>query len=945
MKKNILIIILTCITYIVNAQSADYDVTAPSVSSLASYINSPSKNATGIPDIDIPLTSLPSHLKKININIGLSYHPNNTLADSKASDVGLGWTLFGTSNTIYRENNSGTLNNNYIINLFGKVGKFYFSKKTDGTHQYAKIIEDQLKVTFEEISPELYHFKIIDENGYKYYFETLDQSNYLYHPQNFSPYNKPYTSCYYLTKVENEKGNEMLTFEYLADEYTEVLDHYKSLKIKKIISKDFGSINFSYTLDPNERKTFRDPFRLDMIQLKDNNGNQIEKYILQSSLLELTYPKKFDPSVAGHTCGMVDVLTKRRLDKIVKYGRGTNYETTEIKYPAFSNNNFDVTDYWAEYSNIDPLKVCFKNESENPKYLGIGLLSSIKFPNGSEVKYTFEPNQYYVDKSDPEYKNLQAPPYELKDRDAQYFQDIAVIPFDYHNTNGAAQFGQFTLTTNPDESDGYSYLFTNLYIDELYTDSPFQPVNGNYVVNLNMSSGVNDANGYKKYPPGVNPYTISGTGGRGTIVIKRIRYKSLPMENYSTGKGLRIKKIEYLENNAPLVGLTTNYSYQKFDGTNKTSGYLNENVDEETVVYENIKETTGQNKGFIKYYYRTLHDIKPPSQDTLILAGTEVRCANLLKNGLLEKEEVYNANNALMKKNEIISYILPLNNNIYSTYPFPIPKVIFGQYYETVRNGIIQNQKVISTFYNPSAVTTETSEITRDIDDFNIVYKKNTESSGKITETFITYPWVFKTVDPRLWNAHIINIPVITETKVNGITVNKSEIKFDDSAHYNPTSELSGILNTASGSQTNITYDRYDSNNKLLQYTTKAGVPVSIIWGYNNTQPIAKVEGVAYSQLESLGLISAIVSASDSDASNPSNEGALITALDSFRNNSSLSGYQVSTYSYDPLIGITSITPPSGIREVYFYDSANRLEKIVDVNGKVLKELKYNYKN
>jgi YD repeat-containing protein len=53
----------------------------------------------------------------------------------------------------------------------------------------------------------------------------------------------------------------------------------------------------------------------------------------------------------------------------------------------------------------------------------------------------------------------------------------------------------------------------------------------------------------------------------------------------------------------------------------------------------------------------------------------------------------------------------------------------------------------------------------------------------------------------------------------------------------------------------------------------------------------------------------------------------------------------VTTYTYDPLIGVTSITPPSGIRESYIYDSANRLQKVIDVNGKVLKEMKYNYKN
>ncbi|REC69944.1 hypothetical protein DRF60_20945, partial [Chryseobacterium elymi] len=74
-------------------------------------------------------------------------------------------------------------------------------------------------------------------------------------------------------------------------------------------------------------------------------------------------------------------------------------------------------------------------------------------------------------------------------------------------------------------------------------------------------------------------------------------------------------------------------------------------------------------------------------------------------------------------------------------------------------------------------------------------------------------------------------------------------------------------------------------------------------------------------------------------------EQSLISALDLFRNNSALSTYQITTYTYDPLIGVRSITPPSGIRELYKYDTANRLEKVIDINGKVLKEYKYNYKN
>ncbi|MEY8762019.1 hypothetical protein AB8P06_20600, partial [Chryseobacterium sp. MD-1] len=204
----------------------------------------------------------------------------------------------------------------------------------------------------------------------------------------------------------------------------------------------------------------------------------------------------------------------------------------------------------------------------------------------------------------------------------------------------------------------------------------------------------------------------------------------------------------------------------------------------------------------------------------------------------------------------------------------------------------------------------------------------------------------------KLITANMIGIPLETKTveKQNatdtGKTISRTETKYDNSANLLPSSVLSYDIQSNSSS-TEVTYNKYDSKGNIQQYTTKNGIPVAIVWGYNNTQPIAKVEGATYDQLVSLGLISAIVTASDSDAATPANEPALITALDNFRKNTNLSAYQITTYTYDPLIGVTSITPPSGIREVYVYDTANRLQEIRQDSktGKLLKEFKYNYKN
>lgn len=125
---------------------------------------------------------------------------------------------------------------------------------------------------------------------------------------------------------------------------------------------------------------------------------------------------------------------------------------------------------------------------------------------------------------------------------------------------------------------------------------------------------------------------------------------------------------------------------------------------------------------------------------------------------------------------------------------------------------------------------------------------------------------------------------------------------------------------------------------------------ITTIWGYHQTKPIAEIQGAKYSDLMTeLGLDPTsntsylqldIVEKSNLDIDHTSEE-LLITTLDSFRK--SLSKYLVTTYTYNPLMGVTSTTTPNGIRETYTYDFANRLEKVVDNNGKLIKEYNYNH--
>lgn len=145
-----------------------------------------------------------------------------------------------------------------------------------------------------------------------------------------------------------------------------------------------------------------------------------------------------------------------------------------------------------------------------------------------------------------------------------------------------------------------------------------------------------------------------------------------------------------------------------------------------------------------------------------------------------------------------------------------------------------------------------------------------------------------------------------------------------------------------------VVYDLYDDRGNLQQFTTKDGVSTTIIWGYNKTLPIAKITGAKLSDIPA-SIITMLVNASITDGQAPpmSDEATFLNDLELFRKDGSLSAYQVTTYSHDPLIGVRSITPPSGIREVYKYDAAGRLKEVREnsSSGNLLKEYNYNFKH
>lgn len=147
--------------------------------------------------------------------------------------------------------------------------------------------------------------------------------------------------------------------------------------------------------------------------------------------------------------------------------------------------------------------------------------------------------------------------------------------------------------------------------------------------------------------------------------------------------------------------------------------------------------------------------------------------------------------------------------------------------------------------------------------------------------------------------------------------------------------------------------NRYNDEGNPLEIEMKGGEKVAYIWGYNEGQyPIAKIVNATYSQVEAI--LSAAILKHMYDGYNligtpqqpiaiEISDQEVRTHINSIR--SALPNALVSTYTYRPLIGMSSETSPNGTITYYEYDCFNRLSEIRDHDGNILKRYTYQIEN
>ena len=110
-----------------------------------------------------------------------------------------------------------------------------------------------------------------------------------------------------------------------------------------------------------------------------------------------------------------------------------------------------------------------------------------------------------------------------------------------------------------------------------------------------------------------------------------------------------------------------------------------------------------------------------------------------------------------------------------------------------------------------------------------------------------------------------------------------------------------------------------------------------ILWGYKNLLPVAVVENASISEVQDV--ITDRPGALDSLMVIDNLPSSLLDLLNGLRD--AFPAAHVTTYTYLPGIGVTSVTDPAGIKTVFEYDHAGRLTCVRDNDGNKVEEYDY----
>ncbi len=138
---------------------------------------------------------------------------------------------------------------------------------------------------------------------------------------------------------------------------------------------------------------------------------------------------------------------------------------------------------------------------------------------------------------------------------------------------------------------------------------------------------------------------------------------------------------------------------------------------------------------------------------------------------------------------------------------------------------------------------------------------------------------------------------------------------------------------------TPVIVTRRDAKGNILETRSETGIYTSFVFGYGSRYMVCQLVNVSYTDLLAAfaGLTSSVT-----QLTNATTDDQIKTITSQLRDR--LPDGQVTSYTYTPLVGVTSITDVRGRETSYIYDNYNRLHLVKDHDQHIVSKNTYTYK-
>lgn|GEM_PF-3593180 len=977
--------VLAALFLIVNVANCQYEPIvppSPQIEQLQKYIDYPVDHTTGIPDISLPLYQI--NTGSIKFPITISYHSSGFKPEEENGDLGLSWSLNAAipisriiknkpdENSIYPvyadpESLDQEIQSdfNYIGNLDGRNGQV---------------------ITGMDAEYDMFYYDIGSSRG-NFIFAAADN--------NGSGKRKPIIIPYEPNLISTNKGD--FSNPNTPLEYIEITD-----KLGNIYRYGRSSIDNSVTIeesDPiNHLKTawfLKEIFSSDRSHyIKFKYLPVVRSRISQSDAFEFTDKKKLY-KITTQNEGIMNALdNKQKL--ILGEIHNKTYNSYRLSEITFREGKIEIS-----YSNLGIQKICIKNSFDSTirniifeikpfettisnaaeTQTGLLKLSSVKFFG----KDSLSPSVYRLVYNEP--------------------ANIALAGGALRSTKGIDYWGYFNGKVN-NSSLVPSFTMPDVFPGPIISSSNDKEANEDQTKLFMLKKIYYPTGGYSEFEYESNKVDDKTVGGLRIRSILNKPYFNSPetvkLYSYGTqenGNGilmfnpydihsyLTLSEQNVLDPEDPtyIIGTLRNQS------VSSSPSYGGNNC---PVFYSEVSEYRDSKNGEVSG--KSVYEYEPPSTNNIGLIGGsyyEVKFNKWETGHLKTKTDFKKVGSSFVPSNKeqylyafsrdsiikcsIVQLKQIINNdglNSLWSYFKPYPGSnrdfrIFSRFSDNSSASTIAYQNSKGVIFNivehdiyvgakllkrkTSTAYTETGQITNS-EDYSYGNYHNDPisisrplSGGDTLKTVLKYPhdygsqpYIDMVVAKHIWTPVVEKIDYrISEDGVEKFIKSiKHNFEFwgDSKWATTPTNRIylqsidEKILSNPSRHL--VQYNKYDNWGNVLERNKANGEKEIYLWGYNNSYPVAKIIGADYNsvinkvsqeQLDSVG----------------NNELNIRNLLESLR---TIPNTQVYTYTYKPLIGLSSETDPKMMSQYYDYDRLGRLNVVKDGMRNLLKRIDYN---